>query len=595
MTEKANTWKLNIDLIKEEYSELSQVDEILRQMVVEERSELLDEYDYEGIHLVGAPSEKTPTWHDRAEKMTKKKLTKQTNKSTRALMIIKSAGRLFAIYYGHGRHMLIDGSTVKGFGRRLTLNLVDHRRLKSVDTNRIEERSLKTKRQSSRPGGKEAFAIETDYDLLRTVGGYPLPLPLEIEREELDELLKEEGEQDRRELISSLYLYDEKAGKYSVNEDSELKKLEEAAEVLKEMGYEGLVDYVEGCDSVSVNKKLPESELGSFLAGLYEAYCSDRYKKRFDWVDNIVEIKDKMLVNNLNLLLLEDFNSRNSEKMHLAPPEVVDWREIEGVCYHYSEKGTLKGDLDIIDCWASKFSQKKVTFDRLKSQKLFVKYQSSPVFYKKWSILNCLVYETELDGKNYVLSAGSWYGVDKELSKVVKEYVSRIDDADITLPLCRHKEVEGDYNLKAAKEAGMILLDCKNIKCEGASSPIEPCDLLSAERQFIHVKKKHNSASLSHLISQGRISAEAFMGDIKFRRELRKKVKEQGGDESLISLDEVRREDYEIVFAIIDSSDKPLHESLPFFTLLNLKRTAEALINYGFKVSKYKITWDKEG
>lgn len=279
MTKKAKTWKLNIDLIKEDYTELSQVDDIVKQMMIVEREEIKDDYDYEGIIFTGTSTEKSPAWHERTVKMAKGKLKNQTNKSTRALLIVKSAGRLFVIYFGHGRHMLVDGCTVKGFGRRLTLNLVDHRRLKSVDTNRVEERSLKTKRQSSRPGGREAFAIETDYDLLRTAGGYPLQLPHEIKKETLDELLKGVVNPDRKVVVYELYGYEDEKGSYIVNEESELKKLEEAEEILKGEGYEGFVNYVEGGDSLYVNKRLDESELGNFLSQLYEAYCSERYKK----------------------------------------------------------------------------------------------------------------------------------------------------------------------------------------------------------------------------------------------------------------------------------------------------------------------------
>ncbi|MFY0578048.1 DUF6119 family protein [Cystobacter fuscus] len=56
---------------------------------------------------------------------------------------------------------------------------------------------------------------------------------------------------------------------------------------------------------------------------------------------------------------------------------------------------------------------------------------------------------------------------------------------------------------------------------------MEACDLFSASGQFIHVKRKLRSSSLSHLFSQGTVAAETFLGDEKFRKDVKKAVAEQ--------------------------------------------------------------------
>ncbi len=83
-------------------------------------------------------------------------------------------------------------------------------------------------------------------------------------------------------------------------------------------------------------------------------------------------------------------------------------------------------------------------------------------------------------------------------------------------------ETEGDYNERAAVEQGFFLLDKKLVKCTQTTSPIELCDLLTQDKQLVHVKhRKGGSAGLSHLFSQGSVSAEVMLGDKGFRKKAR--------------------------------------------------------------------------
>src|SRR4051812_41803741 len=53
---------------------------------------------------------------------------------------------------------------------------------------------------------------------------------------------------------------------------------------------------------------------------------------------------------------------------------------------------------------------------------------------------------------------------------------------------------------------------------------LEPCDFLSTDKQFIHLKDGHGSVPISHLWNQGVVSAEAFVLDEKFRKDMRSEV-----------------------------------------------------------------------
>lgn len=134
----------------------------------------------------------------------------------------------------------------------------------------------------------------------------------------------------------------------------------------------------------------------------------------------------------------------------------------------------------------------------------------------------------------------------------------------------------------------MALLDGTKLKVEGASTPIEPCDLLSEDGGFIHIKhRRGGSSSLSHLFAQARISCEAFVGDGQFRENLREHVhKRNPGLEDLIPLERPQTSEYRIVLGILGMSTDDLQapRGLPFFSQLNLVHTTEFIRSRGFQV-----------
>ena len=58
--------------------------------------------------------------------------------------------------------------------------------------------------------------------------------------------------------------------------------------------------------------KLPE-----FLV----AYRSDKYKEKFCWIDNLSEVRDPVILEKLNVLLIEALKNKDFDKIHLTPPD----------------------------------------------------------------------------------------------------------------------------------------------------------------------------------------------------------------------------------------------------------------------------------
>lgn len=131
------------------------------------------------------------------------------------------------------------------------------------------------------------------------------------------------------------------------------------------------------------------------------------------------------------------------------------------------------------------------------------------------------------------------------------------------------------------------------MRIPGRTTPIEICDLLSKDRQLIHVKRHVGSSDLSHLFAQGLVSAELLQMNLEFRREAHAKVATvahgRPGFDFLAGARFVPS-DYEVVYAIIERwQGCRCAEALPFFSKVNLREVATNLRSRGFRVGLNQI------
>ena len=119
-------------------------------------------------------------------------------------------------------------------------------------------------------------------------------------------------------------------------------------------------------------------------------------------------------------------------------------------------------------------------------------------------------------------------------------------------------------------------MDQRTIPIGAPYDKVEFCDLIRNGTDLIHVKYYRSSGTLSHLFSQGHVSAEAFVGDLEFRRRLNEFL-----PPAHRLVNPALRPDatkYSVIYAIATS--KLLPDELPFFskvTLRNAYRTLGAL------------------
>jgi uncharacterized protein (TIGR04141 family) len=127
---------------------------------------------------------------------------------------------------------------------------------------------------------------------------------------------------------------------------------------------------------------------------------------------------------------------------------------------------------------------------------------------------------------------------------------------------------------------------------------LEPCDFLSANKQFIHLKDGHSSAPISHLWNQGVVFAEAFVRDEKFRKDFRaaaqvrqKKFKKAGFDKLLPDgRSRPTPSDFTVVFGIMRGRNKKSATlSIPFFSKISLRPIADRIRLMGYNVEVHLI------
>lgn len=119
----------------------------------------------------------------------------------------------------------------------------------------------------------------------------------------------------------------------------------------------------------------------------------------------------------------------------------------------------------------------------------------------------------------------------------------------------------------------------------GGKSSIEFCDVYSPDRKLIHMKRYGGSSVLSHLFSQGVVSATAFVRDEAFRKEVNKHLP------SRMKLKNTRSRpnaaDYEIAYMVTSRSLKPLW--LPFFSRVTLRNAQMQLASFDYNVTLTKV------
>ena len=485
----------------------------------------------EGKIFVHKSDPKLPSWQDELNQLSAQKKMFSKNVPNKAVVVVKLRNRFFSITYGYGRSMLNDSKIVRNFGLKVAANLIDKDKIRSMNITSIEDVIVSSQRQSSIYASQDIFDLDTRRNLLQSVSGAP--------------------------------------------------------------ALESVASFLVGTDSLVASRKMNITDIKDSIGFYYDSYKKDDYKNNgFSWLDNILEVREKRLSSDLDNQLNVEITKGNYPT--IAPNTLLDWENIEGFFLTGTGKREKKFSIEIdSNAYFSKIGKKnksKSSFiSSLKRNKLVTKYKDTDEERIVGSLYSSLIFEIDYNKEKYILCYGSWYKINKKFFNTIKTEIDNIEDTMIPIVLlASNGQSEGDFNKAfSAIHPDYYILDKEMYHGDSyGRSSVEVADIVTKDKKLIHVKKGGSSSKLSHLFSQGVVSATILAQDIK----MKEFINEKCGCE-ILSLSETNNE-FEIVFAILDkrvTGGVKNSDILPFFSMVNLFNAIQQLKSMGFKYSILKI------
>lgn len=336
---------------------------------------------------------------------------------------------------------------------------------------------------------------------------------------------------------------------------------------------------VSGRDALIVNTRVSLEQLADLLSQSLVYYKSKKYEGLFSWVDNIKKVRDEDEIKALDELLVEKINSGSLEVV-LCEPAIVDWEVSCGYRYGTSARYPRHDFMDFLAFKNEVVKGKRLTLDDLRKKRIHLVDED---FMEKesWSVYRCIYCEMGA-GEEYVLRGGDWYKVNSDFYDRVNRVMKDIEFVEDVYPSYEADYGdEGDYNKALSSAIGGFLYDADLIYFTGGK--IEFCDVLK-DKDVIHVKKYRSSQQLSHLFSQGVVSAITFKDSLDFVTALSDKNKKLGYG---VDVDELRK-GFSVVYGIIACP-----QSLPFFSKVTLKSAFAQFNRMNVRVKVVRISVDE--
>jgi len=471
---------------------------------------------------------------------------------------------MFAFSFGNvGRFLLKNNAYERGYGLRVALNLIypkqatDGTRVRAVETKRHGSNVLRTTTQASSLSDFEAFNVNYLRDIVGKATGLPADTTTWGPR-------------------------------------------------------------ISGGDSISLNREVTFSDLGKLCIKLEKVHKKTDYQGKFYWIDYIQPVVDPAQIARLEEVVLGKLKSEELDNLDLAPPEILDWTRVSHFVFPFDRTSRLGSspvrhpDLRLIDYLsglkrpirsrqisgataedAASTRLTNLTLPSLRSNRI-VAIDSSGTTSYQWSVWKCLVGEIELNGDTFVLDEGDFFRVQDDYVEELNRFINKLPAATIAFPNSTPTKHEGIYNSEFAEtSAEYFLLDKRLVSIRSKTTPIEICDILTKNRELIHVKRHLGSSDLSHLFSQGMVSAELIQSSPEFRKVVSKKIKSY--EKGRTGFDcfggpSIAASDFQIVYAIIERwQGKTCAEAMPFFSKVNLREVAGNLASRGFRVALNQI------
>ncbi len=477
---------------------------------------------------------KPPKWISFVQEYTTSSLDEMKNTVNSFVVLVNvpdgDNSRYFAVTGGFGFNALNKDNVELNFGLITTLNSIDPQKLKFLDAKNIDVRTKQKRIMSNVSTEVFDFGINFDQELVRIVSGY---------------------------------CADPAVGKK-----------------------------ISGADSLSLSSEINLSQLGDKCIQLLAKYKEETYKTNFDFIDNILPIKDKTLISSLDQKLIESLSAYDfdSGKLAIAYPDQIEYER----CNFYKVYGTGQRSYEIEEVDAESFkavlqSLDIIDVDTLKAKAKIVGFEEEgrPALGSE-TLYGFLVYETEIDGTVYILSNKKWFKVDRDyVTQVNQKLRSNVVSIDTFLSDWQNvggEYKEGTYNSTYSTDPDYLVMDKDFFQMSKSRSKIEVADLYQKPaKRLICVKKLSASSTLSHLFAQGSVSIDLLRNMPEYKVCYESKLREKWADA------DVNVEDVKLTYAVGTKKEGDVLDIIPFFSKLNLLHHVDFIRKFGVIVEITKI------
>ena len=533
-TKKIPRNKLSIYLIKEDLSSAKNED------LLNDREKGVEDIKEIGEFHYGYSKLNDPSWlkkffdnsFNNYRDAEKKRGRKLFSAAASGVLFVDVEGRKFAITFGHGYMFLKNGVYEERFGLKSALNLIQEDSFRAIEKKNMNMDPKLSIEQVSKNGEIYNFGLDVEQDLVQAVTG-------------------KSSDKDFGNIVT-------------------------------------------GKDVLSVSIKCNINDIKDLLSKCLIYYKSDKYKENFGWIDHIKAIKIKEDINKLDEELVGKINSENFDDLWMSIPEIIEWENLKEFMFN---KHSFGNDIDLETYLSFVKNRNNLSLANIKAHAVEYISADTDIAIHKWKVYNCLYCEiNDNDNDNVkIFSGGLWYEIEKNFTNKIKGSFDKIREREISLPLPKSKKGEHEdlYNERAGKETNELsCMDRKFVNSGVKGHHIEFCDLLTIDKEIIHVKRYGSSSVFSHLFEQGVVSGTLFNEDESFLPKLREKLGDVLGDEYKEIYTDKRPvpNEYKVIYAIISAQEDKLE--IPFFSKISIRNAKRRLEGMGYEVYLYHIPID---
>ena len=275
--------------------------------------------------------------------------------------------------------------------------------------------------------------------------------------------------------------------------------------------------------NITLNYELDEDEEYITLEKLKDSLC-----KLIDIYDSVTDVDKKKLFKGLAPVeITDEMKNTISEKLSSNLNDFFFFEPETDI--GLAQIANFKiGKVEYTDFDINKYAEnQELTYQRLENDNVTILDDNGNEL-KKWNLLDCLYGEFESNGNVYFISHGELFDINRDKYNDIKENVASIVDNSFSLSLdgvnranqnikncidagTQRVRKEYCYNKELSSELSAELLDDANKHIVVYDNQIEVCDVfIPQEKIFIHSKIRRGPDSLSHLFTQGIVSANAY-------------------------------------------------------------------------------------